>query len=47
MKTQFVECKTRRAAVRLCPWAATIAKVEGGYLAFESTDDYRTWRAQR
>lgn len=26
------------------PWAAVIAKVTGGYFAFETLNDYRTWR---
>lgn len=26
------------------PWAAVIAKTTNGYFAFETLDDYRTWR---
>lgn len=29
------------------PWAAHVEKVEGGYLAFESTVDYQTWMRQQ
>lgn len=44
MRTQFIECITRYAARKTCPWAAVIVQVDGGYMAFESIDDYRTWR---
>jgi len=37
----------RYQAVRECPWAAVVAKVEGGYLCFESRADWATWRKQR
>lgn len=47
MKKEFIECKDRRTAYRRCPWAAKIVKVEGGYMAFESLDDYRIWRGQK
>lgn len=43
MRKEFVWYKTRKTAVRRCPWASKIVKVVGGYLAFESWDDYRTW----
>lgn len=38
---------TRRTVIARCPWACKIAKVEGGWIAFESVADYTTWRAQR
>ena len=47
MRTQVVECKSRSTAARRCPWAARIAKVEGGYMCWESVSDYETWRRQR
>lgn len=47
MRTQFIECKTRRTAVRRAPWAAEIIKVSGGYMAFESIADAEAWKAQR
>ncbi len=28
-------------------WAAKIVKVEGGYMAFESIDDFTTWKNQK
>jgi len=47
MKTEFVNANTLTSAKRLAPWAARIAKVEGGYLAFESIEDYQTWTKQK
>jgi hypothetical protein len=47
MRKQFVECASRRTAERRCPWYAVIAKVVGGYLAFESREDYRVWKNQK
>lgn len=47
MKSVFVECKCRKTAKKRCPWAAVIAKVDGGYHAFESWQDYQTWRKQK
>lgn len=44
---QFIECRSRSTAARLAPWAAVIAKAEGGFWAFEFVTDYRTWRRQR
>jgi hypothetical protein len=36
----------RAAAEALCSWAAEIIPVTGGYMAFESVADARTWRRQ-
>lgn len=47
MRQEFVACASRSTAKRRCPWAAVIAKVEGGYHAFESVTDYETWRRQK
>lgn len=47
MKHEFVECKSRSTAKRLCPWACAIAKVCGGYYCFESATDYQTWKNQK
>lgn len=48
MRKQFLDgCKTAREARKLAPWAAEVCKADGGYWAFESADDARTWRAQR
>lgn len=40
MRMKFVECKSRNTARRHCPWAAKIMAVTGGYMCFESVDDY-------
>lgn len=47
MRTEMIVCKSRNTAKRQCPWAAVIAKVEDGYLCFESRADYVVWRGQR
>jgi len=48
MKTQFIECKSRMTAKRRTwLWAAIVAKVTGGYMCFESCDDYKTWKNQK
>lgn len=47
MRTEFVDCNSRSTAKRRCPWAAVIARVEGGYRCFESAEDYRLWRKQQ
>ena len=47
MRTEIVSATTAAAARRLAPWAAKVAKVSGGYIAFESVSDYETWRNQR
>lgn len=43
MRQEFVEVSTIEAAYTVCPWAAEIVEVEGGFQAFESMDDYNTW----
>ena len=47
MKKQTIEAKTAAQARKLAPWAAIVAKVEGGYIAFESVQDYTTWKNQK
>ena len=47
MRKLFVECKTRQAASKLMPWACAIVKVDGGYLGFESSEDYQVWKNQK
>jgi hypothetical protein len=44
MRREFIECKSGSTASRRAPWAAIICRVEGGFIAFESMQDYRTWR---
>jgi len=47
MRKEFIECASRSTARRRAPWAAVIAKVEGGFMAFESVADYATWKKQK
>jgi hypothetical protein len=44
---KFVEASTRYQAKKLMPWAAVIARVEGGYYGFEFVTDYRVWKNQK
>ena len=41
----LVLCKSRSTAARLHPYAGVIAKVDGGFLVFETDADYKAWRA--
>ncbi len=41
----FIRSKSRAEAVAKCPGAVAVVKVEGGYMCFESIDDYRRWLA--
>lgn len=47
MRKELIKADSRYAAKKLAPWAAVIAKVEGGFLAFESVTDYDVWKRQR
>lgn len=47
MRTEFLQVETVEEAEELAPWAATLVEVEGGYLAFESVANVRTWEDQR
>jgi len=48
MKQSYItDAKNYRAAKRIAPWAAVIAKTFGGFIAFESVADYATWRKQK
>lgn len=47
MRNEFVQTESRKFAKNACPWASVITKVDGGYMAFESTQDYRAWRSQK
>jgi hypothetical protein len=47
MKKLFIVCLSRREAQNAMPWAIKIAKVDGGYMGFESIDDYITWKNQK
>jgi hypothetical protein len=43
----MIEANTRYMAKKECPWASVIAKVFGGFMAFESVEEYRTWKNQK
>lgn len=43
----FIECRTYQTAKRRFPWAAVIVRVEGGFMAFSTTDEYMTWQRQK
>ena len=48
MRRTFLEgCKSVKSARKLAPWAAVVAKVNGGYMVWESLADAETWSAQR
>ena len=46
MRKLFVMAKSRYLAKKWCPWGAVFAKVEGGFIVFESADDYEIWKKQ-
>ncbi len=47
MRKEMIEVKTAKQARKAAPWAAKIVKVSGGYLAFESINDFNLWRKQK
>lgn len=47
MRKQAVYCKSYATAQRRCSWAVKIVKISDGYIAFESIDDYKTWKNQK
>lgn len=47
MRTKFIQVASRKEAQDRAPWAYAIVKVDGGFMAFESAEDLRTWKAQR
>jgi hypothetical protein len=46
MRREFFTVLTREEASKLAPWAAHIAAVDGGWMAFESRSDYELWASQ-
>ena len=40
----FLDCRTRRQARRLAPWAMIVSKVAGGWMAFKDGDAYVAWK---
>lgn len=47
LRQMFFQDKSRQETENEAPWAYKIVKVEGGYMAFESPDDYETWIKQQ
>jgi hypothetical protein len=47
MRKQFIECKSYSTAKRRAPWAYKIIKCDGGYMAFESQNDYKLWNSEK
>lgn len=44
----FAQVETRYRAIKNCPFTpAHVVKVFGGYMCFESDNDYRVWRNQK
>lgn len=47
MRVYFAEVKTRYQAIKECPFTpSNVAKVYGGFMCFESTNDYNTWKTK-
>jgi hypothetical protein len=47
MKKFLAGCKSKKTAMKLAPWACYWLRVEGGYLAFEFSNDAYTWLQQK
>ena len=48
MRTYFAQVSTRYRAIKNCPFTpAHVAKVFGGYMCFESENDYIIWKNQK
>lgn len=47
MASRFIQANSKREAYDMAPGAAKLIKVRGGYMAFDSIDDYETWRMQK
>lgn len=47
MRQKFVECKYYYQAFNLCPWASKVVRVCGGFMCFESVDDWRIFKLQK
>lgn len=47
MKKEYIQVKTAKEAAEIAPWASYLQKVKGGYMAFESVNDYETWKNQK
>jgi len=47
MRTELIRLKTYNGAKKRAPWAAIIARIYGGFIAFESVDDFIKWKANK
>lgn len=47
MRQTFIEAENLEEAKKKTPWAAIVVEVEGGFMAFESVQDYETWTKQK
>ena len=47
MRQEFVETDDKAKAEKECPWAGYVKEVEGGFMCFESTDDFKIWNSQK
>ena len=47
MRTQFVQTGSIKKAIDECPWQSRTLKVCGGYMCFESVDDFETAKNQK
>jgi hypothetical protein len=46
MRKMFIE-GSKKDAQAACPWASVIQSVCGGYMCFESWDDFYIWKNQK
>ena len=47
MRIEKMRLKTYNGARKRAPWAAVIARTYGGFIAFESVDDFLEWKKQQ
>lgn len=43
MRKEFVQCMSKKEAVKECPWTSEIRKAVGGFWCFESVSDAKLW----
>jgi len=47
MRIETIRLKTHNGAKKRAPWAAVIARIYGGFIAFESIDDFIAWKNRK
>lgn len=47
MRQESILVKSYATAKKRCAWASIIIKVDGGFMAFESMDDYKRFKNQK